>query len=273
MPSVKVNDISVYYETHGQGEPLVYLNGFGATTETLAARIAALVKNYRVIVYDTRGAGRSDAPDIPYTPALMAGDLAGLLDAIGVKAAHICGESFGGMIAQHFVLGYPQKVTSLILRCTTCGGPHSAPRDPEYDRLFTDPKLLRMSEADREKMRLSFMFSLEYTKSHPEKVEAFLNPKTAIKYPTSPQGYKRLSQVSATHDTYSRLPQITAPALVIHGDADRVINPENARILAARIPGAELVIFKNAGHLLAEVPGKVNKTVLEFLKKHQTHNP
>jgi pimeloyl-ACP methyl ester carboxylesterase len=269
MPRVKVGDINLYYEIHGKGEPFVYINGFGATTETLTDRIAAFTKDYRVIIYDTRGAGLSDAPNIPYTPAMMADDLAGLLDAIGVKAAHICGESFGGMIAQHFVLGYPQKVTSLILRCTTCGGPHSAPHDPEYDRLYTDPELLRLPAADREKLRSTFMFSLAYTKSHPDKVEAFLNPKTAIKYPTSPQGYKRLSQVSATHDTYDRLPQITTPTLVIHGDADRIINPENARILAARIRGAELVILTNAGHLLAEVPEEVNKTMLEFLKKHK----
>jgi 3-oxoadipate enol-lactonase len=270
MPRVKAGDIYLYYETHGQGEPLVYVNGFGATTETLPRRITELVKHYRVVIYDTRGAGRSDAPDMPYSPAMMADDLAALLDAIGINAAHICGESFGGMIAQHFALGYPQKVISLILRCTTCGGSHTAPRDPEYARLFTDPQLLSLPDAERENLRSTFMFSQAYVRSCPEKIGELLHQRTTIKYPTSPQAYKRLSQVSAAHDTYDRLPQISAPTLVIHGNADRIISHENAQILAKRIPHAQLVIFNNAGHLLAEVPEEVDKTVLEFLKKH--HN-
>ncbi len=199
---------------------------------------------------------------------MMADDLAGLLDALGIKAAHICGESFGGMIAQHFVLNYPQKVTSLILRCTTCGGPHSAPRDPEYLKLNTDPEIQKLPEEERNRRSMPFMVSRAYIDSHPRAYEEFFGSRKPLKYPTTPLGYKRLGEVMDKHDTYNRLPEIKAPTMVIQGDADRVLNPANGRILASRIPGAELAIIKDAGHFLFEAPEEFNKLALQFLKKH-----
>jgi 3-oxoadipate enol-lactonase len=267
MPKVKVGDINIYYEIHGKGEPLVYIGGFGTTAEALTGRIAPFTKDYRVIIYDTRGSGRSDCPDMTYTPAMMADDLAGLLEAIGIKAAHICGESFGGYVAQHFTLGYPQKVTSLILRCTSCGGPHSPPRDPEYIKFNAGGDLANLSAAERNKLMLPFLITPEYIAGH-SGMEKIFAPQTPIKYPVTPLGYKKLAGVTAAHDTYDRLPQIKAPTLVIHGDADRILNVENARILAARIPVAELVIFQGAGHALIEVNKECNKTILAFLSKH-----
>jgi 3-oxoadipate enol-lactonase len=267
MPKAKVGEINLYYEIHGKGEPLVYIGGFGTTTEALKGRIAPFTKDYRVIIYDTRGSGRSDVPDITYTPAMMAGDLAGLLEAIGIKAARICGESFGGYIAQHFALGYPQKVISLVLRCTSCGGPHSPPRDPEYVKLNAAGGLANLSAPERNKLMLPFLITPGYIASHPG-IEEIFTPKTPVKYPVTPAGYKKLAAVTAAHDTYDRLPRIKAPTLVVHGDADRILDVENARILAARIPGAELIIFKVAGHTLAEVNNECDKTILGFLRKH-----
>jgi 3-oxoadipate enol-lactonase len=267
MPKVKVGDVNLYYEMHGQGAPLVYIGGFGATVETTAARVKPFTKDYRVIIYDTRGAGRSDVPDIIYTPAMMAGDLSGLLEVIGIEKAHICGESFGGYIAQNFTLGFPQKVISLILRCTGCGGPHAPPRDAEYVKFNATGGLANLSAPERNKLMLPFLVTPAYLASHPG-IEEIFTPKTPIKYPVTPPGYRKLAGVTSIHDTFNRLPQINAPTLVVHGDADRILNVENARILAARIPHAELVIFKDAGHALLEVNKECNKTMLEFLKKH-----
>jgi len=269
MPKIKVGDINMYYEIHGQGEPMVFMGGFGTTVESTVKRIASFTKEYRVIIYDTRGSGRSDIPDMPYTPAMLADDLAGLLETIGVKAAHIYGESFGGYITLNFALAYPQKATSLVLRSTSCGGPHSPPRDAEYVKLNAGGGLSKLSGQERDNLMLPFLVTPEYLASHPG-IKGIFTPKTPVKYPITPQGYKKLAEVTAAHDTYDRLPAIKAPALVLHGDADRILNVENARILAARIPHAELVIFKNAGHGLIEVNDECKKTTLEFLRKHHS---
>jgi len=125
MPTVKANGINLYYETHGKGEWLVLIQGYGGSSGQWYRDVPFLSREYRVITFDNRGTGRSDKPDIPYTMAMMAGDIAGLLQAIGVDIAHVCGASMGGMIAQEFALNYPDMVASLILRGTNCGGTHA----------------------------------------------------------------------------------------------------------------------------------------------------
>lgn len=205
-------------------------------------------------------------PTSPYNFQMLADDLAGLMDVTGIKAAHICGESFGGYIAQYFILSYPEKVINLILRCTSCGGPHSAPRDAEYLKLVTDPKLSKKSPEEISRLLMPNMFARAYAEKNPRVIAKFSNHK--LKYPNSPQVMMRLRQVAATQDIYERLPEISVPTLVIHGDADRIITVENARILASRIAKAELEIFKGPGHLLVEAGDEPNRRVLEFLKKH-----
>jgi pimeloyl-ACP methyl ester carboxylesterase len=138
MPTAKVGDINIYYEIHGKGEPLVLIYGYVGHSGLWFRQIPTLSKKYRVIAFDNRGIGQSDKPDIPYTMAMMAADIAGLLDIIGIDAAHVFGISMGGMIAQHFALNYPQRVISLILGCTYCGGLHSILPKPEVFTAFFD---------------------------------------------------------------------------------------------------------------------------------------
>jgi len=118
MPTAKVDDISVYYETLGEGEALLLIMGYGSYSGHWFRLIPSLSNDYRVVAFDNRGTGQSDKPDIPYTIEMMAGDATGLLEAIGIDAAHVFGVSMGGMIAQEFALRYPGKVISLILGCT-----------------------------------------------------------------------------------------------------------------------------------------------------------
>ena len=131
MPTVKVGDINMYYEVHGKGEPLVMIRGLGGSLDVFHLMIPIYSPEYRMILFDNRGAGKTDAPDIPYTTSMMADDLAGLLTALHIDSAHIWGASMGGMIAQHLALRYPDKVKSLVLICTYCGGPYSTiPNSP-----------------------------------------------------------------------------------------------------------------------------------------------
>ena len=99
MPKVKVNDINMYYEIHGKGEPLVLLQGMGVEMTSTYNTITEFAKNYNVIALDNRGSGRTDMPDIPYSIDMMAEDTVGLLDKIGVSSAHFLGISMGSRIA------------------------------------------------------------------------------------------------------------------------------------------------------------------------------
>ena len=154
MPAVKVGDINIYYEIHGEGEALVLIMGYGGSSAGWFHQIPGLSREYRVVAFDNRGTGQSDKPDIPYTMEMMAGDIAGLLDSISIDAAHVYGVSMGGAIAQHFALGYPEKAISLILGCAMCGGAHSITPDAEaMNLLFDMERMQQMPPEERFNIR------------------------------------------------------------------------------------------------------------------------
>jgi 3-oxoadipate enol-lactonase len=268
MSTAKVGDINIYYEIHGKGEPLVLIYGYIGHSGLWFRQIPILSKKYRVIAFDNRGVGRSDKPDIPYTMAMMAGDIAGLLDIMGIDTAHIFGISMGGMIAQHFALNYPQRVISLILGCTTCGGVHSIQPKPESLAALFDFERMKRNPEEFVRQVMPFCFSQEFINKNPDIVEKRVAKQ--LEYPTPPHGATRQAAAIMGHDTYELLPEIKLPTLVIAGDNDRLIPVENSRILASRIPKAELVIIKGAGHeFFIEDAEEANKIVLGFLERHK----
>jgi pimeloyl-ACP methyl ester carboxylesterase len=266
VPKVKVGDINMYYEIHGKGEPLVMIPGFGSSIGGFFMHVPVFSRDYRVVTVDNRGAGRSDAPDIPYTMAMMADDLAGLLDVIGITSAHIFGASMGGAVVQELALRHPKKVSSLTLACAGCGGPHSViSTDPEVIAAF-QPSELPPKEAMRR--NLPILMSKKYIDKNPGLITRMLD--NWMEHPASPQGQKGQTQAVMGHDTYERLSEIHVPTLVIHGDADRIVLVENARILASRIPGAELSILKGKGHLfMFGAFEESNRIMLDFLRRHR----
>lgn len=270
MPTAKVGDINIYYEDQGKGEVLLLIPGIGCDSTYWFRQIPAFSKKYRVIVVDNRGAGRSDKPDIPYTMGMLAADIAGLLDTIKVDTVHVFGHSMGGMIAQHFVIGYPKKVRTLILGATICGGPHWVMGTlagafmtwmaPDHLRTLTPRQAFQES--------LSFEFTQKFIDNNPALIEQHFIERT--RYPTPPHVFARQGQAVAGHDTYDRLPEIKVPTLVITGDTDGLFSIENSRLLASRIPNAELVVLKNVAHsFIIEAAEEANKIVLGFLRKHR----
>jgi len=269
MPIAKVGDINIYYEIHGKGEPLVLIYGYAGDSGLWFRQIPILSKKYRVIAFDNRGVGRSDKPDIPYTMAMMAADISGLLDAVGIDAAHIFGISMGGMIAQHFALDYPQRVISLILGCTFCGGVHIIQPKPEsVAALFDFERLKKMTPEEIVRQLIPFLFSQEFIEKNPDIIEKRVAK--SLEYPLLLHGFTRQAEAIAGHDTYELLPRIKSPTLVVAGDNDRLIPVENSRILASRIPEAELVILKGVGHeFFIEAAEETNRIVLDFLARHK----
>ena len=269
MAIAKVGDINIYYEMHGKGEPLVLIYGYAGHSGLWFRQIPILSEKYRIIALDNRGAGRSDKPDIPYTMAMMAEDIMGLLDIIGIDTAHIFGISMGGMIAQHFALNYPQRVISFILGCTTCGGVQSIQPEPEsMAALFDFERMAKMTPEEITRQAVPFCLSQEFIEKNPDIVERRVAK--SLEYLAPPHGATRQAAAIMGHDTYELLPKIELPTLVIAGDNDRLVPVENSRILASRIPKAELVIIKGAGHeFFIENAEESNKIVLNFLRRHK----
>lgn len=268
MPKVEVADIAIHYETYGQGEPLVLIMGLGGGSSLWWRQVDFFSPEYRVVVYDSRGVGRTDKPDTPYSMDMLVGDAAGLLERLGIASAHIYGVSMGGMVAQELALRYPELVSSLVLGATTCGGGHAAmPSQETLQKLFG---IMTLSPEEAVKVATSVTFSPTFIERHPDKINDWLIK--GAESPPSPMGFKRQAEAAAGFDTYDRLPQIRVPTLILAGTADQLIPSDNSRILASRIPNAKLVLFEGAGHgYLWEAEKEANRTVHDFLRKHSTH--
>jgi 3-oxoadipate enol-lactonase len=269
LSKARVGDINIYYEVYGKGQALALIMGLGGGLPWLFRQIPAFSQQYQVIAFDNRGTGATDAPDVPYSMEMMAGDLNGLLEHIGVETSHIFGISMGGMIAQHFALLYPGKVKTLILGATTCGGSHRIMPDMEaINVLFDTERMKKITPEERARETLPFVFSQQFIDNNQSLIQELLAK--MVGHVTPLHGYTRQTGAIMGHDTYERLPDIKAPTLVIAGDSDKLVPMENSRIIASRIPNAELVILKNMGHgFNIEVADEVNRIVLRFLNQHR----
>ncbi len=263
MPLVKVGDINIYYEVHGKGETLVMICGASATTEAFSPIVPIYSTAYNLVLFDNRGAGKTDKPDMPYTIPLMADDLAGLMSAIGIKSAYIYGPSMGGMIAQEFALCYPERVKKLILINTTCGNLHGVPL--KNSKRFNRELRAKMIPDELGEETLRLCVTDEFIDRHPDIARNLKNDMIKNAGPD----YAALRQAEAIHDfdTFDRLHLISVPTLILAGKADRAIPFENSKILASKIPSSELVMFDNTGHALLEVGNEPNRIILDFLKR------
>lgn len=115
MPKINVGGVQLYYEIHGDGDPLVLVPGFRTGPWLWFKQVETFARKFRTIVFDPRGIGESDKPEASMTIKTMADDLAGLLSALAIDRAHLLGASFGGFVAQEFAIAHPQMIRSLVL--------------------------------------------------------------------------------------------------------------------------------------------------------------
>ena len=265
MAKAKVNDIDIYYEVHGQGEPLLLISGLGANIGCWYAQIADFSKGYRTIIFDNRGAGYTDKPNLPYSIRMFVDDAIGLLDKLGIPKAHILGASMGGMIAQEMSLNYPERVKSLTLCCTHCGGEKKVESPRDVYQAIIDNAGLTQEEIVRK--NLPFLFTENFIKNHPRDIEKFVA--IVLDYPRQPlKAFNCQVEAILAHDTFENLSRIKTPTLILAARKDVLLPPRNSEILAGKIPSSKLIIFKNGGHLFnVEIADKFNRAVLEFLKK------
>jgi len=259
MPFVENQGARIYWDEQGRGAPVLLLMGLGYTSDMWYRVRPALSAEYQTIALDNRGVGRSDMPPGPYSIALMASDAAAVLSAAGVESAHVFGVSMGGMVAQEFALQYPERVRSLMMGCTAAGGSTAVRAEPEATKMLMARD--KMSPEQAAQAAVPFIY-------HPATPREWIDQDLAVRRPwfPAPEGYRAQLQGILAWESYSRLHEITAPTLVIHGDSDRLVPPANGRLIAERIPGAELVMISHASHLfMTDQTEAANHAILEFL--------
>jgi 3-oxoadipate enol-lactonase len=265
MPFADNQGTRIYWDEQGTGAPILLIMGLGYPSAMWHRTRPGLSASYRTIALDNRGAGESDVPPGPYSIALMASDAAAVLDAARVPSAHVFGVSMGGMIAQEFALQYPARVQSLILGCTAFGGPNAQRAEPAAVEMLKARTWMSREQATE--AAVPFIYDTATPRHLIDEDIAARNP-----WPTTPAGYLAQLQAIIAWESFSRLPQITAPTLVIHGKADLLVPPGNGELIAARIPGAQLVLLEHASHLFStDQPEAAEKAIFEFLASRPIH--
>ena len=257
MPRASVNGIELEYETFGDPKerPLLLIGGLGTQLTGWDEAFCRLLvdRGFYVIRFDNRDAGLSTRPENPYTLDDMATDAAGLLDALGIPAAHIVGASMGGFIAQLMALDHPDHVLTLTSLISGPNGDDAvAPTDEGRAVLLAadpgtrDGRIELGLRGKRELLGPGDPFDEEYERA---RVVA------AVDRAFNPAGFVRqLQAIMAAPGRLERLRSVNVPTLVVHGDADILVPVENGRRVAAAVPGARLVEIPGMGH---DVPKRV----------------
>lgn len=261
MPTAQLRDILVYYEEAGAGDPLVLIMGLGGDLQGWALQVPELAKHHRVITFDNRGAGRTSAPDRPYSIARMAEDTVALMDRLGIEKASVLGFSMGGFIAQEMALAHPDRVDKLILLA-------SAPYIDGYTRTVVrsliDARRSNMSREQIVRLTSIFLYSPELLDDEERYEKSILNS-LANQWPQQDHAFIRQAHAVLNFDARDRLSNIKQATLVVGGKDDALLPIRNSQRLAELIPNATLKELPG-GHVGAmEYPNEYNQAFLEFL--------
>ena len=246
MPKIELAGTELHYERAGAGEPLLLIQGMSANHKAWGRPFSSLLEqSFEVISFDNRGIGLSRPVTEAFSIAEMAADTADLLDALEVESAHVLGISMGGMIAQELALAQPEKLRSLTLGCTYCGGEGSQLMDPADFQGLVEA----MGSGDAQRV-FRAMYELNLSpgfRAEESRYADFTAMAEALPAPRETIGLQ--VQAIAAHDTRDRLPGLSTPTLVIHGTVDRVLGYPNGPLIASQIPGARLETLEEVGHM------------------------
>jgi len=242
----KVGDIELDYERSGSGEPLLLIMGMSGTALMWGEPfLSGLREQFDVIAFDNRGVGSSTRLEGEATIAQMARDAIGLLDALEIERAHVLGISMGGMIAQELALAAPERVITLTLGCTYCGGEGSALASQQVIEKLTQA----MMSGDRARaIRAGWEVNVSQGFAADEQAFGRFSA-LAERRPVAVPVVMAQMQACLGHDTNARLAAIELPTLVIHGTRDEMLPVANGHMIAERIQGSRLEIFDEVGHL------------------------
>jgi len=266
VPTVKIKDIELAYSEHGDGEPLLLIGGYSMVQESWRAQVGGLAKSFRVITFDNRGVGGTTIPDEPFTVADLAGDAIGLMDSLGIESAFVFGVSMGGLITQVMALDHPRRVRKAVLGCTTHGGRFAVQPAKEVMAVLGKAADPTVPVEESVRMRLPIVFADRFMREKPAELEEYV--RASVRNWPDPKGAAGQFGAMSVFNVKKRLGDISCPVLVVTGDEDRMMPPENSTLLAEGIPGAELHVIAGAGHsFFIEEPEETNRVVTEFFKK------
>jgi pimeloyl-ACP methyl ester carboxylesterase len=251
MPTVETNDVETYYETYGDGPPLVFVHGAFGDHQFWAEQARPLADDYRVVVYDLRGHGLTGGSELPtYTPALLASDLRGLVDALGLGAPVVVGFSLGGSVAQAYAAGHPDGLSGLVLLGATA--PRTLTRMGWFERVVLSRVRARLLGRPRLLGAYTSLTARLYGDGEDHFDEATAerlreaHPDGDPEVPLAEQ--RKLLDASRRFLKSSVDPvAVDVPALVLYGEHESVI-AEHARHLGAVLPVADVQEVPDAGH-------------------------
>lgn len=269
---IESNGQTLYWESHGEGSPLVLVMGIGydATLWGLH-QVPFFSEHFRTIVFDNRDVGRSSRATEAYSIADMADDVAGLLDGLGIERTHLLGISMGGMIGQEFAIRHPRRLNKLVLT-----GTGAATARAKFDPIsvWSFVKSHDSEGLTFAAQQFLWLFSESFRRNH-QAVDQTLQMLASNPYPVSADAYQRQAEAYVKHDALDRLGQVTAPTIVIAGERDRLTPPWICREVADAIPHAKFRLVEGEGssHVLPlERPDDFNRIALSFLQGEHEHS-
>ena len=260
------NGVGLFYETMGDGPPLLLVNGLGISALGWEPEfLKSLAESYRVLTFDSRGTGRSDKPDCGYAIPEMVDDCLEVLDAEKIEWAHFLGASMGGRIVLHLAVTHPAKVKSQVICCSNCGQREKISLRGGTLNSQTLRAFFRRRTASRiDSGSLEFFFTKDFIEKNRERLEAHW--RRVSEYPTPKEISEKQLEATLTHRICKRLGEITAPTLVLGGDSDRLNPVERLEELSAKIPKAQIHIYSGLGHgFMFEAREDVTHRILQFL--------
>ena len=249
---------------------LVLIQGMGFDRSGWEPVLRKLRRHFRLVLVDNRGSGRSDLPNDSFEVADMAGDVVAVLDGAGVRRAHMMGVSLGGMVAQDLAVAFPERVDGLVLVSTTPGWPFAYPMPAVSVRLFAATGSMTREVALRRHSENAL--SACTIQRRPEVVDRLVELQRSR--PADPRALSAQAAAGARYAGQLRQTRIRARTLVLLGAEDSVVDPGNGKLLADRIPGAQLMIFPELGHLLFwQDPDGFADAVISFLLAIRGNQP
>lgn len=261
MPTVDAGGHTLYYEEHGEGDPLVCIMGLATDLLAWTLQVPAFSAAHRLIVFDNRDVGRSTRAEGPYELSDMALDTLALADALELDSFHLLGYSMGGAIAQEIACQAPERIRTLTLAATFASG-------GAWARSLSDTWSARVRVISREQ-HIDELLLLNHSEEFFENADAVAYMRGLMldnPHPQEPEAFARQLAASSRHDARDRLRSLALPTHVIGAERDILVPVWKAKELAELIPHAKLTVIEGAPHgALIEQAERFNNVVLDFI--------
>ena len=262
MPFANLPGLRAYYERAGEGPPVLFISGTGGDLRRKPNQFdSPLASSFELVSYDQRGLGQTQNPDVAFTMAQYADDAAALMDALGIDRMPVVGVSFGGMVAQEFMLRHPSRVSCAVLACTSSGGVGGGSY-PLHEIAHLNPVERATTHLQVADLRHTDQWIAANPEAWQKRVDLALNN---VRDDRDEAGALKQLHARAAHNTYERLADIGCPVLLVGGEFDGVAPMQNMHHLADNVANSELKFFQG-GHMFLIQDKSAYLHIIQWLK-------